>query len=34
MFVDTLEHHDEALLDELEALVRTRREELKGRDPR
>jgi predicted transcriptional regulator len=34
MFVDTLEHHDEALLDELEALVKTRREELKGRGPR
>jgi predicted transcriptional regulator len=34
MFVDTLDHHDEALLDELEALVRTRRDELKGKGPR
>jgi predicted transcriptional regulator len=34
MFVDTLEQHDEALLDELEALVRTRRDELKGKAPR
>lgn len=35
MFVDTVGEHDEALLDELEALVRVRREELKnggGRD--
>lgn len=31
MFVDTLEQHDEALLDELEQLVRTRRDELKGK---
>jgi len=31
MFVDTLGERDEALLDELEALVRARRDELKGR---
>ena len=31
MFVDTLGARDEALLDELETLVRARREELKGR---
>ena len=31
MFVDTIGDRDEALLDELEALVRARREELKGR---
>ena len=31
MFVDTLGDRDEALLDELETLVRARREELKGR---
>jgi predicted transcriptional regulator len=31
MFVDTLGERDEALLDELEALVRARREELKDR---
>jgi predicted transcriptional regulator len=31
MFVDTLEQHDDALLDELEQLVRARREELKGK---
>jgi predicted transcriptional regulator len=31
MFVDTVGRRDEALLDELEALVRARREELKGR---
>ena len=30
MFVDTVGEHDEALLDELEALVRARREELKN----
>ena len=34
MFVDTLEQHDEALLDELEQLVRARRDELKGRGQR
>jgi predicted transcriptional regulator len=34
MFVDTLEHQDAALLDELEALVRARRDELKGNGPR
>ena len=34
MFVDTLEQHDEALLDELEQLVRTRRDELKGKGQR
>lgn len=31
MFVDTLGERDQALLDELETLVRARREELKGR---
>jgi predicted transcriptional regulator len=31
MFVDTVGERDEALLDELEELVRARREELKGR---
>jgi predicted transcriptional regulator len=31
MFVDTIGNHDETLLDELETLVRARREELKGR---
>ena len=31
LFVDTLGDRDEALLDELETLVRARREELKGR---
>jgi predicted transcriptional regulator len=31
MFVDTVGARDHALLDELEALVRARREELKGR---
>ena len=31
MFVDTIGDRDERLLDELEALVRQRREELKGR---
>ena len=31
MFVDTIGDRDEALLDELEALVKARREELKGR---
>ena len=31
MFVDTVGRRDEALLDELEQLVRTRREELKGK---
>jgi predicted transcriptional regulator len=31
MFVDTVGRRDEALLDELEALVRARRDELKGR---
>jgi predicted transcriptional regulator len=31
MFVDTVGDRDHALLDELEALVRARREELKGR---
>jgi predicted transcriptional regulator len=31
MFVDTLSDRDHSLLDELEALVRARREELKGR---
>ena len=34
MFVDTVGRQDEALLDELEALVRERREELKTRGPR
>ena len=31
MFVDTLEQHDDSLLDELEQLVRARREELKSK---
>jgi predicted transcriptional regulator len=31
MFVDSVGRRDEALLDELEALVRARRDELKGR---
>jgi predicted transcriptional regulator len=31
MFVDTIGDRDQALLDELETLVRARREELKGR---
>ena len=31
MFVDTVGRRDESLLDDLEALVRARREELKGR---
>jgi predicted transcriptional regulator len=34
MFVDTVGQRDGALLDELEALVRARREELKGKGPR
>jgi predicted transcriptional regulator len=34
MFVDTVGRQDEALLDELEALVRERRQELKGKAPR
>lgn len=34
MFVDTVEQHDRALLDELEALVRARQEALKGKAPR
>lgn len=34
MFVDTVGRQDEALLDELETLVRERREELKTREPR
>ena len=34
MFVDTVSRHDDALLDDLEALVRARREELKGKGPR
>lgn len=34
MFVDTVGRRDEALLDELEELVRARREELKGKAPR
>lgn len=34
MFVDTVGRRDEALLDELEELVRARREELKGKGPR
>ena len=34
MFVDTLEHNDAALLDELEALVRARRDEINGKGPR
>ena len=31
MFVDTVGERDRALLDELEALVKARRDELKGR---
>ena len=34
MFVDTVGRRDRALLDELEALVRARQEELKGKGPR
>jgi predicted transcriptional regulator len=34
MFVDTVGRRDEALLDELERLVRARRDELKDREPR
>jgi predicted transcriptional regulator len=34
MFVDTVGEQDEAMLDELEALVRERRQELKGKGPR
>jgi len=34
MFVDTVGARDRAWLDELEELVRTRQEELKGKDPR
>jgi predicted transcriptional regulator len=34
MFVDTVSAQDETLLDELEALVRERREELKGKGQR
>ena len=34
MFVDTVGRHDEAMLDELEALVRERRQELKGKGSR
>jgi predicted transcriptional regulator len=34
MFVDTVGQRDHALLDELEALIRSRREELKGKEPR
>jgi predicted transcriptional regulator len=34
MFVDTVGQRDRALLDELEELVRARREELKGKPPR
>ena len=34
MFVDTVGRRDHALLDELEALIRARRDELKGREPR
>ena len=34
MFVDTVGDRDEALLDELEALVRARRDELKAKGPR
>jgi predicted transcriptional regulator len=33
MFVDTVGQRDHALLDELEALIRSRREELKGKEP-
>ena len=34
MFVDTVGQQDEAMLDELEALVRARRQELKGKGSR
>lgn len=34
MFVDTVGDRDHALLDELEALVKARRDELKGRAPK
>ena len=34
MFVDSIGEQDETMLDELEALVRERRQELKGRTPR
>jgi predicted transcriptional regulator len=34
MFIDTLSERDHALLDELEVLVRARRDELKDRGPR
>ncbi len=34
LFVDTVSERDEALLEELEELVRKRRSELKGRDER
>jgi predicted transcriptional regulator len=34
MFVDTVGERDHALLDELEALVKARRDELKGRAPK
>lgn len=34
MFVDTVGQRDHALLDELESLIRARREELKGTEPR
>ena len=34
MFVDTIGDRDEALLDDLEALVRARRDELKAKGPR
>jgi predicted transcriptional regulator len=34
MFVDTVGKHDHALLDELEKLVRARRDELKRREPK
>jgi predicted transcriptional regulator len=34
MFVDTVGNHDHALLDELEKLVRARRDELKRREPK
>ena len=34
LFVDTIGDRDEALLDDLEALVRARRDELKAKGPR
>ncbi|HUQ86292.1 MAG TPA: BlaI/MecI/CopY family transcriptional regulator [Vicinamibacterales bacterium] len=34
LFVDTVGDRDQALLDELEALVKARRDELKGRAPK